>query len=99
MSVVGKISAKQVMALVERQRFRCAISGRELTPETASLDHITPLARGGKHELGNVWAVDHQVNTAKGTLSMEEFVAMCRDVVRHQDAIREVRTPSESVQG
>jgi 5-methylcytosine-specific restriction endonuclease McrA len=96
MSVVGKISAKQIMAMVERQKFRCAISGREMTPETASLDHITPLARGGKHELGNVWAVDHQVNTAKGTLSVEEFVAMCFDVVRHQEAIRGSLTPSES---
>jgi len=99
MSVVGKISAKQVMAMVERQQFRCAISGREMTPETASLDHITPLARGGKHELGNVWAVDHQVNTAKGTLSVDEFVAICRDVVRHQEAVRGSLTPSESGQG
>jgi len=99
MSVVGKISAKQVMAMVERQQFRCAISGRELTPETASLDHITPLSREGKHELGNVWAVDHQINTAKGTLSVDEFVAMCRDVVRHQEAVRGSLTPSESEGG
>lgn len=95
MSVVGKISASQVMAMVERQNFRCAISGRELTPETASLDHISPLARGGKHEMGNVWVVDHQINTAKGTLSVEEFIALCFDVVRHQEAARGSLTPSE----
>ncbi|HMN41161.1 MAG TPA: hypothetical protein PKE29_09975 [Phycisphaerales bacterium] len=99
MSVVGKISAKQVMSMVERQQFRCAISGRELTPETASLDHITPLARGGKHELGNVWAVDHQINTAKGTLTVEEFVTMCCDVARHQHALRGSLTASESAEG
>lgn len=81
---VGRITAKQVLELVKRQRFRCAISGRELTPETASLDHIVPLARGGPHAIENVWVVDHQVNSAKGTLSLDEFVALCRDVVAHQ---------------
>lgn len=93
MSGGGKITAKRVLALIERQRFRCAISGRELTPETASLDHIVPLARGGKHELENVWAVDYQVNMAKGALSVEEFVALCREIVHHQDiAEREPRS-------
>lgn len=88
MSNGGRISAKQVLELVNRQQFKCAISGRPLTPETASLDHIVPLASGGLHCLENVWVVDHQVNTAKGTLSLEEFVAMCRDVTAHQDAMR-----------
>jgi 5-methylcytosine-specific restriction endonuclease McrA len=81
---VGRITAKQVLELVKRQRFRCAISGRELTPETASLDHIIPLARGGRHAIENVWVVDHQVNSAKGTLPPDEFVALCRDVVAYQ---------------
>jgi len=80
----GKVTAKNVMDMLRRQQFRCAISGRVLTPETASLDHIMPLAKGGQHDLSNVWAVDHQINAAKGTLTLDEFIAVCDDVVRHQ---------------
>lgn len=78
------VTAKQILELVRQQGYRCAISGRELTPETASIDHIVPLANGGAHDLSNVWIVHHQVNTAKGTLSMEQFVELCRDVATHQ---------------
>lgn len=81
-----KITAKQVLHLVEAQHYRCAISGRKLTPQTASLDHIVPLCHGGEHAVDNVWVVDHQVNTAKGTLRTDEFVDLCRDVVAHQSA-------------
>ena len=80
------ITASQVLDLVKDQDFHCAISGRKLTPETASLDHIVPLGRGGEHSIENVWVVDHRINLAKGTMTVEEFVSMCRDVVQHQDS-------------
>jgi CRISPR/Cas system Type II protein with McrA/HNH and RuvC-like nuclease domain len=75
-----------VLKLIEQQNYRCALSGRPLTPETASLDHIVPLSRGGKHDISNLWIVDHQVNNAKGTFTVEEFIALCHDVVTHQNA-------------
>ena len=80
------VTAKMILALLEKQGYRCAISGRELTPESASLDHIVPLSRGGEHCVTNVWIVDHAVNTAKGTQTIEEFVAMCRDITNHHAA-------------
>jgi 5-methylcytosine-specific restriction endonuclease McrA len=79
------ITARQVIDLLKRQGYRCAISGRQLTPETASLDHIVPLGRGGEHGIANVCIVDHRVNIAKGTMTLEEFVSLCRDVVECQD--------------
>lgn len=78
------VTAKQIMSLIERQNFRCAMSGRPLTPETASLDHIVPLSRDGNHELSNLWVVDHQVNSAKGTLTVEEFRGLCQEIVNHR---------------
>jgi len=77
------VTARQILGLVEKQDYRCAISGRVLTPETASIDHIVPLGRGGEHTLANLWIVDYQVNAAKGTMTTEEFVAMCREVAEH----------------
>lgn len=86
MAKPSAVTASQIMKLIESQSFRCALSGRELTPETASIDHITPLSRGGVHGLANIWVLDHRVNVAKGTMSVDEFVAMCREVVAMADA-------------
>lgn len=76
------VTAKMIMKLIEKQQFRCAVSGRTLTPESASLDHILPLSRNGVHDITNLWVVDHRVNAAKGTLTLDEFVNLCGDVVR-----------------
>ncbi len=43
-----------------------------LTPETASLDHKQPTSRGGTHEVANLWVVEHFVNTAKGSLTVDD---------------------------
>ena len=82
------ITATQVLDLVQSQDYVCAISGRTLTPETASIDHIVPLGRGGEHAIENVWVVDHQVNLAKGTMTVEEFVSMREEVVAYQNTHR-----------
>jgi len=78
------ITAKEVLDLVRRQGYVCAISGRTLTPETASLDHTVPLGRGGEHSIRNISVVDHQVNIAKGTMTTDEFVVMCKEVAAYQ---------------
>lgn len=82
------VTAKMIMQLIESQRFCCSLSGRELKPETASLDHVVPLARGGNHDVSNLSVVDQQVNSAKGTMTVDEFVQLCRDVANHQSKPR-----------
>lgn len=81
------VTASEILALVEKQDYRCALSGRALTPQTASLDHIQPLSRGGTHAIENLWVVDLHANAAKGTLTVDEFVALCIDVVRHRSIL------------
>ncbi|WP_439624097.1 HNH endonuclease [Gemmata sp.] len=86
------IKASELMKLLERQDFRCAYTGRSLSPETASVDHITPISRGGLNELSNLAIVHMDVNTAKSSMTLEEFVAVCREVVdnfeRHMSSNR-----------
>jgi 5-methylcytosine-specific restriction endonuclease McrA len=77
------VTARQILDLIEKQDYRCAITGRLLTPETASLDHIVPISRGGEHTLDNLWVVDHQVNSAKGSMTYAEFLNLCREVAGH----------------
>lgn len=75
------IKASDLRRLLESQGYSCALTGELLTPETATLDHIVPLARGGDHALENLWVLHARVNTAKGTMLVEEFLEMCRQAV------------------
>ena len=80
---VGKIRA--VYQKLVESRFRCALSGRPLLPDNFSLDHIIPIADGGTDDVSNLQAVDSAVNKAKGTLSREDFIQLCRDVAEHSE--------------
>ncbi|MCC7409317.1 MAG: hypothetical protein IT442_14725, partial [Phycisphaeraceae bacterium] len=72
-----------VLALLQRQAYRCALTGWDLTPETAALDHIIPVSRGGEHRISNAQVLTKIVNRAKGTLTNEEFIELCGAVWRH----------------
>lgn len=62
---------------------RCALSGRPVALEEVTLDHVVPSCLGGRDVIENLQVVTAQANTAKGTLSMDEFVELCCDVARH----------------
>lgn len=75
-----KASPGELYRLLETQEFRCALSGVELVPQSTQLDHISPVSNGGSHQISNLQWVESDVNKAKGTMSNEAFVAMCRRV-------------------
>lgn len=79
------VTAHEVVRLLEDRDYRCALSGRELAPETAALDHVMPIARGGRHNIGNAQILHKDVNRAKGTLMNSQFIELCREVVDHAD--------------
>ncbi len=81
----GTISFRAVMNLIESQRFRCALTGRQLSPDVAALDHIHPISRDGRNEIANAQVLHRIVNRAKGALTNYEFIALCREVVEWAD--------------
>lgn len=78
-----KITALGLREMLDKQAFKCAMSGRELTPQTASIDHIVPVARGGLNVMENVHVVHSEVNQAKRAMPIEDFVSMCQEIVTH----------------
>jgi 5-methylcytosine-specific restriction endonuclease McrA len=64
-----RISSDEIMVLEARQNFRCAVCGvilhRVVGP---SVDHITPLALGGKNETWNYQLLCRNCNSGKGKL-------------------------------
>jgi 5-methylcytosine-specific restriction endonuclease McrA len=73
-------TTSRLMQLIEDQEYRCALSGVELTPEEAALDHKVPVSNGGSDELHNLHWVSNDINRAKGTMSNDEFIQMCKRV-------------------
>ncbi len=76
----GKASAESLLTLIESQEYRCELSGVRLEPSSASLDHKTPVSSGGSDEIDNLQWVSTEVNRAKGSMSQDAFIAMCKRV-------------------
>jgi 5-methylcytosine-specific restriction endonuclease McrA len=81
------ITVPTVLELIERQHCRCALTGRRLTPSTAALDHVVSISRGGRHCIENAQVLHKEVNRAKGTMTNEEFIRLCYEVVAHANRI------------
>jgi 5-methylcytosine-specific restriction endonuclease McrA len=86
-SAMSEVTTRELEQLIEKQAYRCAISGILLTPDSASLDHKTPVAKGGSNRIDNLQWLDSRVNKCKHTLSNDEFLQMCRSVVAHMESV------------
>ena len=80
-----RLTGAALFQLLVDQEFRCALTGDELTPENATLDHRIPRKHGGSDSVSNLQWVIKQANAAKGTMMMQEFVDLCRRVVALHD--------------
>ena len=78
-------TSSEMYELLEEQEFLCALTGQELVcdehGDNSQCDHKTPVKRGGTNEIGNLQWIRTEINAAKGTMTNEEFIAMCRLVV------------------
>ena len=78
-----KATASELMSLLKKQHYKCALSGLDLTPETANLDHIVPRKNGGSDSICNLQWLATEVNRMKGTMEQEQFVKICGEVWRN----------------
>lgn len=78
----GSITTSSLRALLESQSYKCALTSWDLTPETATVDHVVPVSDGGDHDISNLQFVHFSVNRAKGTMSQQDFIALCVAVAR-----------------
>jgi 5-methylcytosine-specific restriction endonuclease McrA len=91
MSLLGEIikherknaGRKEIRELIEKQCYKCALSGVPLDPDNAELDHIVPVSDGGDHSIDNLQVLHKVVNRMKGAMSNEEFVKWCGLIGHH----------------
>lgn len=95
----NKKGTATLLALWEEQSGLCAVTGEKLVPGlNASLDHIIPKSRGGSSDKKNLRWVLLRINQLKWDMTHEEFVDMCRLVVRVQDKQDVGKSTSQELQ-
>jgi 5-methylcytosine-specific restriction endonuclease McrA len=68
---------KELRELITKQEYRCALTGVELEPSTAEIDHVIAVADGGDHSIGNLQVLHRIVNRMKGAMDNDEFIRWC----------------------
>ncbi len=76
------VTGNALFALVKGKGFRCALSGVEMQPDDASVDHVVPLSKGGEHSMNNIAIIHMVVNRMKGDMNHAEFIRWCTLIAR-----------------
>lgn len=64
----------------------CYLTGRKINFEDTksyNLDHIIPWSKGGSNDLNNMGLTCKDANMSKTDLSVEEYLALCKEVLEH----------------
>ena len=74
----GVATSAELYELVQAQEYKCALSGACIKdPNNASLDHKTPISKGGKNNIENLQWLLSEINLMKGSLENDRFVELC----------------------
>ena len=78
-----KIKPQILWSIAKKQKNKCPLTGRKLTNENVSLDHIKPKFFGGNNETENLRLVEKHANIMKGTLTDDELFEWCFAIVEN----------------
>lgn len=78
-------SVQELYEWLSLGNFSCYYSGEELTLDTLTVDHKTPITRGGTNEMSNLCFCSSHMNTSKGTMTEEEFVSLLQLIESWED--------------
>jgi hypothetical protein len=80
----------------------CYLTGMSIDltrPRSYQLDHKIPVSRGGISEVSNFGLCCDWVNRAKCNMTVDEFITMCKLVVKHADSTNLSPASRESLPG
>jgi len=78
-----KLKPFDLYKIAHSQRLICALTGVKLSRDNISVDHIIPRSKGGKNVPSNIRLTTRDVNWFRRTMTDEELLVMCKQVVNH----------------
>lgn len=76
-------TANELWKLALKQKLKCKYSGIKLNRENISIDHITPLCKGGTSEINNLCFVTKEVNYMKHMMTVDSFLILCKTITTY----------------
>lgn len=70
--IYNKVQFPTKHNIYKRDNYTCVYTGKKLSKEDLSVDHIIPKSRGGGNTWENLVTCDRLVNSRKGSLSVSE---------------------------
>jgi 5-methylcytosine-specific restriction endonuclease McrA len=75
---VDNTVTRDVLALFYYSK-KCAYCGKRCGKKSRSIDHLTPLSRGGKHSIHNIVLACKGCNTEKDNMTLIEYILTKRE--------------------
>lgn len=76
-----RVTAQELWSIAKKQRLICPLSGRKLTIESISIDHIIPISKGGTNHPSNIRFVDYHANLALAHFGDAALIQLAKDII------------------
>lgn len=76
-----RVTRAWLLSTYAAQNGQCALTGRPITLADFEIDHILAESRGGSTDPSNLRLVCRAANAAKGDLTDDELVALCKEII------------------
>lgn len=83
-----KFSDYEKKTLYAKYNGRCAICGNPVAFKDMTVDHKTPLSKGGTNAMDNLQLACHSCNLMKTDFSVEEFTEKLSQVLWHTQMMK-----------
>ena len=77
-----KFFAKHFWAMMKDQKYRCALTGRELTPDNTEVELREPFLERGRTEIRNHYIVVRDLSYTARHATEEAIVELAADIIR-----------------
>jgi len=72
-----------INSLLEKQEYKCALTGRDLNGNKFHIDHIVPKSKSGENIPDNWQLIVEEANVFKTDLSMSEIIKLAKDIAKN----------------
>ena len=79
-----KFYAEDFYGLLNKQKYRCALTNRELTPANTEVELRDPHRVKGRAELDNHYLIDKAISPTARHLSEDEIIKLAIEIVQHR---------------